>query len=298
MPKMTDFLEHVSTGTVIFDGAMGTMVMAAGLPAVKTPELLNGENPTLIGDIHRQYYDAGATVVTSNTFGANALKLGAHGLAARLEELNTAAVDIARQACPAGRFVAGDMGPTGKMLRPLGDLTSEAALEVFARQAAALTGAGVDLIIIETMFALDEALAAVTAARQTGDVPVLASMTFNQTPRGFFTLMGEDVGRCAAALEQAGAHMLGINCSLGSREMVQLTTALRSSTALPILVQPNAGNPVARGGTTVYEQTPAAFARDIARIRTAGADMVGGCCGTTPEFIRAVAEEMNAPQGG
>ena len=281
-------VQKVKEKTIIFDGALGTLLMDSGHAAGKSPILFNLEQPDLVADIHKQYYEAGSEVVTTNTFGGNPLKLAAEGLEQQVESLNREGVRLTRKACPAGAFVAGDMGPSGKMLQPLGEITPEEMQQYFFLQARVLIDAGIDLIAIETMFSLDEALAAVQGVRQAGDIPVLASITFNLNKNGFFTMMGEDITRCTTALETAGVDMIGANCTLNSTDIIDLTTELRASTRLPILIQPNAGNPLVRKGVTYYEQSPAEFAADAKKTKNAGADMIGGCCGTTPEFIREV----------
>jgi 5-methyltetrahydrofolate--homocysteine methyltransferase len=286
---MHAILELAKKRTVIFDGALGTMIMAAGLKAGESPELWNIEKPSLVTDIHRKYYEAGSDVVHTNTFGGNAVKLADKGLSDKMEIINREAAKLARDACPAGKFVAGDIGPTGKLLKPLGDLVIEEAEEAFFRQGRALVKGGVDLISIETMFSLDEALAALRAAKRLGDVPVIAALTFNRTRKGFFTMMGEGVTQAVSAFERAEADVIATNCSLGSRDMIDLTKELRGATSKPILIQPNAGKPVTLKGVTSYQQTPAEFAQDGKEIKNAGADMIGGCCGTNPEFIRALA---------
>jgi len=289
---MHPILELAQKRTVIFDGAMGTMLMAAGLKAGESPELCNIEKPSAVTDIHRQYYEAGSDVVHTNTFGGNAVKLADRALSDKMDLINGEAARLARAACPAGKFVAGDMGPTGKLLKPLGDLVIEEAEEAFLHQAQALLKGGVNLISIETMFALEEALAALRAAKTLGQVPVIAGLTFNRTKRGFFTVMGESVNQAVSAFEEAGADVIATNCSLGSRDMIDLTRDLRAATAKPILIQPNAGKPVTRKGVTIYHQTPYEFAEDGRRIREAGANMIGGCCGTNPEFIKELADAL------
>ena len=209
-----------------------------------------------------------------------------------MDILNRVGVDLTRTACPDGKFVAGDIGPSGKMLKPLGDISPQDMQQNFYLQARVLIDAAVDLITIETMYSLDEALAAVKGVKQAGDVLLLASMTFTQTKNGFFTMMGETVARCAESLEDAGADMLGANCTLNSTSIVELTQVLRASTRKPILIQPNAGKPVTRKGVTYYEQTAVEFAGDAVKIQAAGADMIGGCCGTTPAFIQALRTEI------
>lgn len=289
---MHAILELAKKKAVIFDGGMGTMLMAAGLKAGESPELWNIEKPSLVTDIHRKYYEAGSDVVHTNTFGGNTIKLAERGLADKMETINVEAARLAREACPAGKFVAGDIGPTGKLLKPLGDLVLEEAEEGFFRQAQALLKGGVDLISIETMFSLEEALAALRAAKRLGDVLVIAALTFNRTKKGFFTMMGEGVKQAVSAFEAAGADVIASNCSLGSRDMIDLTKELRAATRKPILIQPNAGKPVTQKGVTSYQQTPAEFAQDGQEIRNIGADMIGGCCGTNPEFIRALAQTL------
>jgi len=289
---MHAILELAKKKTVIFDGAMGTMLMAAGLKAGESPELWNIEKPSLVAEIHRQYYEAGSDAVHTNTFGGNAVKLADRGLAEKTEKINVEAARLAREACPAGKFVAGDIGPTGKLLKPLGDLAIEEAEEAFFRQAQALVKGGVDLVSIETMFSLQEALAALRAAKKLGAVTVIAALTFNRTKKGFFTMMGEGVRQAVSAFEEAGADVIASNCSLGSSDMIDLTKELRAATRRPVLVQPNAGKPETQMGVTFYRQTPAEFAQDGKEIRNSGADMIGGCCGTNPEFIRSLVHAL------
>jgi 5-methyltetrahydrofolate--homocysteine methyltransferase len=281
-------LEKLKEKTILFDGATGTMLMASGHVTTGNPILLNLEQPDLVADLHQQYFDAGSDVVTANTFGGNPLKLTAEGLEQKMEPLNREGVGLTQSVCPADRFVAGDMGPCGKMLKPLGDVAPEDMQENFFKQAGVLIDAGVDLITIETMYSLEEALAAVRGIRKVSDILLMVSMTFNQTQNGFFTMMGENIARCTSALEDAGVDMIGANCTLNSSDIIALTAELRVSTAKPILIQPNAGQPATRHGETYYEQTPSEFAADAGKIKDAGADMIGGCCGTTPEFIKEV----------
>ena len=289
-----NFIDQLKHKTLIFDGGMGTMLMEAGQASARSPVLLNVEQPDLVAEIHRRYYEAGADVVIANTFGGNPLKLAADGFEQQMEQLNRQGALLARRACPPGKFVAGDIGPSGKMLMPLGDISPEDMEHNYFQQAEVLIEGGVDLIAIETMYSLEEALTAVSGARRAGDVLLLASMTFTRTKNGFFTMMGESIAQCTAALEKAGANMLGANCTLNSSDTIGLTEALRASTRLPLLIQPNAGKPVTRQGVTRYEQSPSEFAADAVKIKAAGADMIGGCCGTTPEFIRAVKEQISA----
>lgn len=271
---------------------MGTMLFAAGLGSGGIPELWNIEYPDIVRNVHRQYFEAGSDVVHTNTFGGTALKLEQKGAGDRMEAINLEAVKLARQVCPEHAFVAGDLGPTGKMLKPLGDASMQDLEETFYAQARALLQGGADLISIETMFSLEEALTAVRGAKRAGDCPVVAATTYNKTPNGFFTIMGESVAQCIAAFEKEGVDVIASNCNLGSGDMLDLAVEMRRLTQLPILLQPNAGKPVQKEGTTLYEQTPEEFAADIKQIVQAGANMVGGCCGTHAAFIKAVVDSL------
>ncbi|MCG6910306.1 MAG: homocysteine S-methyltransferase family protein [Deltaproteobacteria bacterium] len=293
--RKKSLLSLVAERVVIFDGAMGTMLLESGLPAGGTPELWNLERPDIVEDIHRRYFAAGSDVVQTNTFGGTALKLADKGSGDKAEAVNAAAVKIAKRACPEGCFVAGDIGPTGRMLPPVGTATVEELEETFFHQAAVLLKNGADLISIETMFSLEESLAAVRAAKRAGSCPVIAAVTYNKTPNGYFTMMGEGVGQCVQAFEDSGADVIASNCTLGSRDMLELVVEMKSTTEKPILIQPNAGKPIADdGGPTRYEQTAQEFAEDVRRLVDAGADMVGGCCGTNASFIREMVRQIRS----
>ena len=291
-------LEKAKEKTIIFDGAMGTLIIAAGIESIKSPMLLNVEKSDLVIDIHKQYYAAGADVVLTNTFSGNPLKLEAEGIDTQMEVLNRQAAKLAKQACPAGKFVAGDIGPSGKTLPPIGDSSPEEMQEAFYLQAKVLIEGGVDLILIETMYSLEEAIAAVHAVRKVSDILLVASMTYNITEMGYYTIMGETVDQCASTLAEAGADIMGANCTLGSSDMIELTKELRAATDKPILIQPNAGKPVTDEDVTYYQQTPSEFALDLKEIKEAGADMVGGCCGTNPEFIQTMTAAISGKSIG
>jgi 5-methyltetrahydrofolate--homocysteine methyltransferase len=285
-------LEILKSKTVIFDGGMGSMLIARGLGPGESPETWNLEKPDAVAEVQRLYYEAGSDVVHTNSFGASPVKLADCGLADQVDRINRRAAEISKSVCPAGKLVAGDLGPTGKFLKPLGDLDPRDAEHSYQRQAEALLAGGADLISIETMYSLEETLAALRAAKALGNVFVIASLTYNRTPKGFFTMMGDGVAQAVRELEDAGADAIGSNCSLGSADMIELTAAIRAATHKPILIQPNAGKPLAMDDSVVYQQTAAEFAADGLRIRAAGADMIGGCCGTTPDFIRELAKAI------
>lgn len=286
-------LDLVKTRTVLFDGAMGTELMARGLAPGMAPEIWNVERPDLVKQVHGEYIAAGADVVSTNTFGGNPLNLSGHGLEGRAYELNFAAARLARESAPAGRYVAGSMGPTGKFLRPQGEYVEQDFAAAYADQVRGLAAGGVDVLLIETQYDLREALAALRGARSVSSLPVFVTMTFNAFPRGYFTLMGDTVARCAAELEKEGAGALGANCTLNSEQMVGCVRALREATALPVIAQANAGQPViGEDGRVGYSQKLEDYVRFVPEIVWAGAGFVGGCCGTNPSFIRAMARKI------
>jgi 5-methyltetrahydrofolate--homocysteine methyltransferase len=287
-------LDLIKTRTVLLDGAMGTELMARGLPQGTAPEAWNFERPGVVKEIHGEYFAAGADVVSTNSFGGSALKLAGHGFGGRTYELNLAAARLAREIAPAGRYVAGSMGPTGKFLKPQGEFTEEEFAAAYAEQASGLADGGADVLLVETQYDLREALAAVRGARSVSSLPVFVTMTFNSFPRGYFTLMGDTVSRSAAELEKEGVEAVGANCTLNSEQMVGCVRTLRASTALPIIAQANAGQPViGQDGRVGYSQGLEDYVRFVPDIVRAGAGLVGGCCGTNPAFIRAMARIFN-----
>ena len=288
----TELSERLAARPLLLDGGLGSLLIAMGLEAGRSPDWWTIEHPERIGEVHRRYAEAGSDLVVTNTFGANPAKLAAVGLAGRCGELCERAVRIARQAVPAGTLVGGDVGPTGHMLPPVGTASEAEFEDAFARQASALAGAGVDVIVIETMYDVREALAAVRAARATG-LAVVVSMTFDKKKRGFFTIMGNALGPTLSALAEAGASVVGCNCTLTSDTMVEAVVEAVRATDRPIVAQPNAGVPRATPDGVGYDATPDRFASDLAAMVAAGARMVGGCCGTDPEFIRKAREAID-----
>jgi len=286
------FLKLAAKRIICFDGAMGTMLLEAGLPPGGVPEIWNLEKPEVVKSIHQKYFEAGADVVHTNTFGGSAPKLDVKGHAQKMIAINSRAVEIAKSVCPAGAFVAGDIGPTGTMLPPMGDASLEKWERAFTDQVRALIDAGADIISIETMFSLDESKTALNCAKKIADIPVLAGITFNATPAGYYTMMGETIEQCVAVLSENGADVIASNCTLGSGDYIELSRQICNATDKPVLIQPNAGKPVHDGDVTVYEQSPAEFARDMQQVLDAGARMVGGCCGTNADFIRELAASI------
>jgi len=269
----------------ILDGAMGSMLIARGLAPGEGTAGWNLTHPEEVRAVHRAYFEAGADIVHANTFAANAEQLSSRGLGAKHREINWAAVEIARSVCPACGFVAGDIGPTGCSTGLNGPEELERWERVFHQQASVLVEAGCDLISIETMYDLKEALCALRGAIKAGELPVMVSVTFNKTPRGFFTAMGDAPAEAVRKLTDAGASAVGVNCTLGSRDMRDLLAEIHAVSEVPVYAQPNAGQPRLVSGATVYEESPGEFAENTARMLTMGAWAVGGCCGTTDEHI-------------
>ena len=267
---------------LVQDGAMGTLLQERGLTAHgELPDLLNLHDPDAVADIHASYVRAGAEMITTNTFGANAHKLEGR---ATVADVYRAAAANARAA--GARYVAGGLGPIGVLLEPLGTLPFEAAYQIFAEQVRAVVEAGCDIVLIETMTDLREAKAAVLAAKDFSDLPIFASMTFGEDGR---TFLGTPPGVAAAVLSSLGAHVVGVNCSLGPKELEPVARELVRCARCPVVVRPNAGLPHVVEGRTVYDVEPAEFAAVMERIVEAGASVVGGCCGTNPAFTAELA---------
>ncbi len=278
-------------GHLLFDGGMGTMLQAAGMKAGALPELLNFEEPEVITGIQRQYVEAGCDVITSNTFGANAHKLAG---AATVADVFAAAVSCAREA--GARYVAGDIGPIGALLRPLGTLSFDEAYLLFKEEVEAGVAAGVDLFVIETMTDLTEIKAAVLAAKENSDLPIFATMTFEEDGR---TFLGTNPEIAAITLDAIGADVVGINCSQGPAELRQLAQRMLAVTDKPVMVQANAGLPHVDGcGCTVFDVHAPEYAEAVAGMIEDGVGVVGGCCGTTPEHMHALLKliEGRAPE--
>ncbi len=278
---------------VLFDGAMGTMLFSYGLSFNEPPELWNFSHPEIVFKIYQRYAWAGSDVIQSNTFGANRIKLRKTGNETKMEKLNLTAVEIAREVCPPDKYVAGNIGPSGEFLEPVGKVKLKELKKAFSEQAEILQSAGVELFSVETMYDLREALAAVGGIREVSSLPIFVCMTFEKKPKGYFTLMGDKVSSSMKKLEDAGADAVGANCTLGSEDMMELVPLMRKSTHLPLIVQPNAGMPKIIKKKTVYLQKATSFAQDVIEIVKSGANYVGGCCGTTPGFIKMLRISLN-----
>ena len=271
----------------IFDGAMGTMLQQGGLKAGACPELMNVEKPDVVKKIHRAYIDAGATIIETNTFGASALKLEHYGISSRVKEINAAAVKIAKSA--GNVKVAGSMGPTGKFIAPLGDLDFEDAYKNFYEQASALAEAGADFLIIETCIDIQEMRAALLAAKDACNLPVICQLSYSEDGR---TVTGTSPKEAAVILEAMGADIIGVNCSLGPEQLLPVVKILAENCRVPVSVQPNAGMPYLENGKTKFPMDAETFGSWGVKLVEAGATFLGGCCGTTPAHISELAKNI------
>lgn len=275
---------------LILDGAMGTMLQAKGLLPGICPELLNLTHPDWLEEIHKSYIESGAEIIQTNTFGGNALKLAEYNLEEKLREINTEAVKIAKKVSKSkGALIAASVGPLGQLLEPLGKLTFWEAYEIFKEQAIVLAEAGADIISIETMSDLQEARAALLAIKENTKLPVFCQMTFTDGKR---TLTGTDPATAVTVLEAMGADVVGANCSTGPEELLEVIAAMRKVSNVFLVVQPNAGLPQLIDGKTVFLATPEEMGYYAPKLVEAGANIVGGCCGTQPKHIKAMAEAL------
>lgn len=303
-----DLRERLKQGLFLLDGAMGTELITRGLEVGSCSDYLNIASPDTIFDIHRAYIQAGSDAVLTNTFGANKFTLARHGLSDKAQKINTAAAQIARRAAGEEKYVLGDIGPTGDFLQPVGNLEPAECKAAFAAQAKALSAAGVDGFIIETMTALDEMTIAIEAVKSVcGDLPVFASMAFDKVVGGFKTMMGVDVESAVAKIVSLGVDAVGFNCgTLTLDEYVELaenyvsaikalekTQATSDERRATIFAEPNAGKPELVQNRAVYNVSPEEFAEVAEKIHSAGVSIIGGCCGTSPAHIKAVAAKLS-----
>lgn len=298
MPEV-GLIERIKQGAFLLDGAMGTQLIARGVPVGTCNDYLNISSPDIVSDVHRAYVQAGSDAVITNTFGANKYTLARHGFADEVAGVNEAGAKIARQAATEHKYVLGDIGPCGEFLEPLGTLKAGELKDAFARQAEALLAGGVDGLLIETMTALDEVTIAVEAAKSAGGgAPVLASISFDRAGDSFKTMMGLGVEAAAAKLVSLGVDAIGFNCGTATLdEYVELAenlvSAVRaSSDEVIVFAEPNAGKPELVEDKAVYNVSPDEFAAAAEKIQSVGVNMIGGCCGTSPAHIEAMARLM------
>jgi len=288
--SLSQFLS--SKKTILLDGAMGTQLAEAGLE-------MGGQNcithPDAVLAVHRQYVECGVDLLITNTLTMNRLYIEKQNMGINVREVNLAGARLAKSAARQGQYVLGDMSTTGQLLKPYGDLAEADAYEAFKEQAEILAEGGVDGYIIETMFSMKEAQCALRACRDVAPLPVIVSMAFKTAAKGGRTEMGDSAKACAQAFQDGGASVVGANCGdLSPSEMAEVVSAFCSATSLPVAAQPNAGKPRLAGNQTVFDMGPAEFAEGVSKCLQAGARLVGGCCGTSPAHLRAVASVVGA----
>lgn len=280
----------LENGPVVTDGAWGTELMKKGMKAKECPEIWNLTDPEKVVEVAKSYVDAGSRVILTNTFGANRFVLSRYNMKDKVREINIAGVDISKEAAGDKALVFASMGPSGKMLI-MKNVTETELQEAFNEQADAIKDAGADAIIVETMTDMEEALIAIAAAKKTG-LPLIASMVFDAGKEKDRTIMGHTIEEMAEKFTSAGVDVLGTNCGKGIEGFIPVCKKMRASTDLPLWVKANAGSPEYIKGETVYNTTPEEYAAFIPLLVEAGADFIGGCCGTNPNFIRAIKEKL------
>lgn len=287
--------KDLTKNILLLDGATGSNLMAAGMPRGVCTETWVLQHREILQQLQKAYINAGSRVIYAPTFGANRINLKMHHLEDKIKEMNYELVALAKESANGQAFVAGDITTTGKMMTPAGDLTYEEAFEVYKEQISFLRDAGVDMIIAETMINIEETLAAVDAASQVCELPVLCTMTVEADGSIF---SGGNAVEAALALESAGASAVGINCSVGPDQLVSVVRNIKEAVSVPVIAKPNAGMPlIDEQGNAVYNMDPTEFAQHMKVLVENGASIIGGCCGTTPEYIRAVAEKLGIYAG-
>ncbi len=289
----TDLLQAIAARPIVCDGAMGTQLIALGIRSGDCAMVWNIDRPDDVRSIHTAYRHAGCELITTNSFGGSSLALQRHGYANRTRELNEAAARIAREAAGADGWVLGDVGPFGDFLEPFGDTTPDELRESFRIQIEALVSGGADAILIETMSDPAEAVVGVEAAREASDtIPIIVTYAFQKGASGqLTTMMGSTVAEAVERATTAGAQVVGANCgsSLGFADYLELAKQLVATASTPVILQPNAGAPRVAGGNTVYDASPEKMAEVARQLLEVGVRVVGGCCGTTPEHLAAIA---------
>ena len=284
---MENILKRINNNRILLsDGAMGTMLMSKGLEPGDCPEKFNIDRPDVLKEIALEYLEAGADLIQTNTFGASPMKLKDYNEENNTELINKNAVEAVKSVVKGNAYINASVGPSGKILYPFGDVTEEKIYENFHTQVKYLIEAGADIICIETMTDINEAVTAITASKDINkNIPVIATMTFDSTPNGFFTMMGVSIEKACTELKKAGADIIGSNCGNGITNMILIAKEFKKYSDLPIIIQSNAGIPVLQNGKTFFPDNPQDMVKGVGELIKSGVNIIGGCCGTTPEYI-------------
>ncbi len=286
-------LDRLERGdSIISDGATGTYLQAHGLEPGGCPEEFNVSHPEVVKGMARDYFDAGSDMVLTNSFGGSRFMQKKYGYGDQVKEFNRLAAEHACSQVPPGHYVVGSVGPTGEFLEPLGEVSEAEMLHAFVEQIMALAEGGADAVVIETMTAIEESTLAIRAAKENTDLTVMATLTYDKGPRGFFTMMGVTPERGISALQEAGADIVGANCGNGIDVMVELAAELRQATDGYLLIHSNAGIPSIKKGEIVYPETPEYMVEGFMKLADMGVNIIGGCCGSNPDHIRALSKAL------
>ena len=285
-----EFLDYLKENIMILDGATGTELQKRGMPKGVCPEKWVIENPEVIIDVQREYVNAGSNAVYTCTFGANRMKLEAFGLQDKVVEMNAELARLSKKAVGDKAFVAGDLAPTGKFIKPFGDMDFETCVEVYKEQVKGLLEGGVDFFVIETMMDIQEARAALIAVKESCDLPVCVSMTFEESGK---TLMGTDPLTALITLQSLGADAVGCNCSTGPKDMLKIIKTMKPYALVPLLAKPNAGLPKLVDGKTVFDMGVEEYGTYVEELVKSGVNLLGGCCGTSPLYIAEIKKNLN-----
>ena len=287
-------IERIKNGEILIsDGAIGTILMQGYINIGEPPEIINLRDPSVLENIAKSYLEAGAELIQTNTFGASRMRLTKYSLEGKLKEINRAAIRAVKNVVAKDTIVVASVGPTGRLLKPYGDVDVQEIKDNYKEQMEIIYEEGVDAVCIETMTDINEMRLAIEAAKSLSDeIPIIATMTFDETPRGFYTVMGYGVREAIKVIEESGANVVGSNCGNGIDKMVKIAIELRKYAVLPIIIQCNAGLPILKDGNIYYPESPEYMASKSIELVRAGVSIVGGCCGTTPAHIKAIRQAV------
>ncbi len=288
-------IEKIKNGNILIsDGAIGTILINNYLNTGECPELINITDPSVLEKIASDYLEAGAEIIQTNTFGASPLRLANYSLDNKFEEINRIAVKAVKNVVSGKAYIMASCGPSGKLLKPYGDINYEKIMDNYKKQMMILLEEGIDAICIETMTDINEMRLAIEVAKSlTNKIPIIATMTFNNTPKGFYTIMGCSIKEAVNIMQEAGADIIGSNCGNGIDNMIKIAIEFKKYASVPLIIQSNAGLPIIENGSIIYPETPEYIANKAIELAKINVSIIGGCCGTTPAHIKAICNALN-----